>query len=401
MTVKLSENIHVHRHAPRIFRTVSLILISIGILVVLFGISLYMLGYFKIGFMFDVLDKVILTSRTARLTGLSVPRLEQLVNQLINNATLVSIIGLVFLFNGIMLKIQSWERFKDYLCVQPVLLFFLFVVYYPFAELIRISFTNWNLQNDAYAFVGFKNYNWLLYGSGWKYLMESLRITLLYTFWEIVIVLGVGFLLAFLFNRITKLFSVLRAIVFLPRYVMLSSSAIVFVWILSSPNGIFNYLLSLFGITGTDWIYEATSALTSVLILSAWRMIGYAMMIYFYAIQSIPKTYYEAATVDGADSIHRFRFITLPLLKPTTLFLLITTFISCMKSFDTFSILTNGGPHDATNVIVHWVHQLAFEDNRIDRASAVSVLFFLVLFVFTLATMHFTNRTTAYNQENL
>ena len=176
-------------------------------------------------------------------------------------------------------------------------------------------------------------------------------------------------------------------------------------WILYCPaaaganqsEGILNYFLSLFGITGPHWLIDSSTALAGVLILTAWRVVGYAMMIYLSAMQGIPQDYYEAARIDGADGVQQFRFITVPLLAPTTLFLLVTTFIASMKVFQSVDVMTGGGPGTATNVMVMWIYNLTFSDFRTARGAAVSVVFFLILLVCTMATMKYSNKNVNYD----
>ncbi|MFY9268072.1 MAG: sugar ABC transporter permease, partial [Limnochordia bacterium] len=221
--------------------------------------------------------------------------------------------------------------------------------------------------------------------------------TIRYTFWELLITLLGGLLLALLFNRMTKAFSAMRAIVFMPRYIAVATSAVVFIWILHGNYGILNYILSLFGIKGPNWLVQADTALMGILFLTSWRVIGYAMMIYLSAMQGIPKDYYEAAAIDGADGVHQFRYITLPMLAPTTLFLFVTTFIASMKVFQSVDVMTGGGPGTATNVMVQWIYNLSFRDFRAARSAAVSVVFFIILLIATAATMRWSNRTVSYD----
>jgi len=204
-------------------------------------------------------------------------------------------------------------------------------------------------------------------------------------------------LLALLFNRLTRLFNAMRAIVFMPKYIAVSTSAVVFIWILNGRFGILNSALSVFGIQGLDWLNDAKTALTGVLILTAWRVVGYAMMIYLSAMIGIPRDYYEAAAIDGADGVSRFRYITLPLLAPTSLFLFVTTFIASMKVFQSVDVMTSGGPSKATNVLVYWVFNLSFEDFRVARAAAVSVIFFIILLICTALTMRWSSRSVNYD----
>ena len=175
-----------------------------------------------------------------------------------------------------------------------------------------------------------------------------------------------------------------------------STSAIIFIWILNGDYGILNYILRLFGINGPNWLNNASTALTGILFLTVWRVVGYAMMIYLSAMKGIPQEYYESAAIDGADGMHRFRFITMPLLAPTTLFLFVTTFISSMKVFQSVDVMTGGGPYNSTMVMVQWIYNLAFENFRVDRASVVSVMFFLILMVCTIVTMRYSHNNVHY-----
>ncbi len=293
-------------------------------------------------------------------------------------------------------RYRSRERAKDFLCVAPALAFFLAFVYYPVVELFRIGFTNWNLIKDKYDYVGFKNWKWLFQGSGYEKLLASLRITFTYTFWEILITLVGGILLAALFNRESRAFSAMRSVLFMPRYIAISTSAIVFMWILNDQYGILNYVLGLFGAPPLAWLNSEKTALASVLVLTGWRVVGYGMMIYLSAMKGISPEYYEAAKIDGAGPFQRFRYITLPLLSPTTLFLFVTTFIASMKVFQSVDVMTGGGPYQSTNVMVFWIYELAFVDFRVDRAAVVSCLFFVILLASTAATMRISSKNVHY-----
>jgi len=328
------------------------------------------------------------------------------VSAIMNYAVMILLLGLVLVLNGVMMRIQQWERMKDLFFVEPALLLFLLFVYYPVIDLIRISFTNMSvLTTGKQEFVGWANFDWMFNGAGKRYFWESLKITAVYMFWEVLITLVGGMLLALLFNRMTRAFNAMRAVVFMPKYIAVSTSAVVFQWILYSTiatgigqsEGILNYALSLFGIQGPHWLIDASTALTGVLILTAWRVVGYAMMIYLSAMKGISQDYYEAAAIDGADGVQRFRFITVPLLAPTTLFLFVTTFIASMKVFQSVDVMTGGGPGTSTNVMVQWIYNLTFKDFHTARGAAVSLVFFVILLVCTAATMRFSNRNVNYD----
>ena len=326
---------------------------------------------------------------------------------IMNVAVVILLIGVMLIFNGVAMRIQRWESMKDLFFVEPVVLFFLLFVYYPLVDLVRISFTDMGiLTTGMQKFIGFGNYNWLFNQTGATYFRESLGVTITYTFWEIMITVIGGMLLALLFNRMTRTFNAFRAIVFMPKYIAVSTSAVVFMWILYAPmaggsgaqnDGILNFALSQFGIQGPRWLIDEKTALAGILILTAWRVVGYAMMIYLSAMQGIPRDYYEAASIDGADGVQQFRFITIPLLAPTTLFLFVTTFIASMKVFQSVDVMTGGGPGKATNVMVQWIYNLTFKDFRTARGAAVSLVFFALLLVCTVATMKYSNKSVNYD----
>ena len=294
-------------------------------------------------------------------------------------------------------KLKRMEQFKGLLCVIPALIFLVIFTYYPIVDLFRISFTDWNLIKDTYTYVGAKNWIWLFQGSGWDTFLQSLKVTALYTLGELTITLVGGILLALLFNRISKPFSAMRAIVFMPKYIAVSTSAIVFLWILNGESGILNYVLNKLGFESVAWTTSEKTALLSVLMLTAWRVVGYSMMIYLSAIRGISQDYYEAASLDGANGFQQFWRITVPLLSPTTLFLFVTTFIASMKVFQSVDVMTEGGPYGSTQVMVHWIYELAFKDFRVDRAAVVSCVFFIILVTFTAATLKWSNKSVNYD----
>ncbi|NLC65502.1 MAG: sugar ABC transporter permease [Clostridium sp.] len=294
-------------------------------------------------------------------------------------------------------KHKRIEEFKDFLTVLPALIFFGVFIYYPLGELFRISFTNWNLIKDEFKYVGFRNYKWLFAGSGWDQLVNALKVTFTYTIAEVFVTLVFGLLLALLFNKMTKMYNSFRTILFMPKYIGVSTAGIVFTWILNGRYGILNYLLGTVGIKGPDWLTNEKTALAGVLILTTWRVVGYAMLIYLSAMQGIAKDYYEAASLDGASKTQQFFKITIPLLSPTTLFLFVTTFIASMKVFQSIDVMTGGGPYKATNVMVYWIYRLAFVEFRVDRASVVAVLFFLILLIITAITMRISENSVNYD----
>ena len=293
------------------------------------------------------------------------------------------------------MKPRTVSAVKDFVCVLPALIFLAIFTYYPICKLIQISFTDWNLLNDRWNYVGFKNWVWLFNGSGTKHLLNSLKVTILYSIGELTITLVGGLIFALIFNRMNSAFSFMRAVVFVPKYVAMSSAAVV--WILNTDNGILNHMLTSLGLPAVDWLGNRNTALLSVLMLTGWRAVGYGMMIYLSAMIGISKDYYEAAALDGATAVQRFWKITIPMLSPTTLFLFVTTFISSMKVFQSVDILTKGGPYRSTEVFVYKIYLYAMEDFRMDRASVIAIAFFVLLLIITASTFKVSNSSVHYD----
>ena len=298
---------------------------------------------------------------------------------------------------GIGKRLKARRSAFDFLCTVPALILFAIFTYYPIAELFRISLSEWKLSRATQNYVGLKNYEWLFAGRGWSQFISSLQITGLYTLGEVALTLIFGLTLAHVFDRMTRWFNFMRVAVIMPRYILVSSTSLVFMWLYNDMYGVFNYFLSLLGLSPVRWLTSRDTALLSLILFSGWRMGGYAMLIYLSAIKGISEQYLEAAEVDGANGWQKLIRIKLPLLAPTTLFLTVTTIVSSMKVFQQVDILTQGGPYKTTMVMVYQIYKLAFEDHRLDRASAEGFIFFLILLLFTAVTMRWSNRNVSYD----
>jgi len=285
----------------------------------------------------------------------------------------------------------------EFLCTVPAVALVLLTIYYPLADLVRVSFTNWNLLSTKYKYVGLKNWNWFFTSTTGNDFVKDMSTTLQYSFWSVAATLVLGLLLALLFSRLNRSFSTMRAIVFLPKYVGMSTAGILFLWILNKDYGIVNNVLVMLGVERIGWTTTEGWAMASVLMLTVWHSIGYAMMIYLSAMTGIPSQYKEAASLDGATKTQTFMNITLPLLTPTVMFLLVTQFISSMKVFNAVDIMTEGGPYGTTEVVVYLIYKLAFIDNRIDRSAVVALVFFAFLLVVTVLTMRWSENKVNYD----
>jgi sn-glycerol 3-phosphate transport system permease protein len=154
---------------------------------------------------------------------------------------------------------------------------------------------------------------------------------------------------------------------------------------LDPQYGLVTYLLRLVGLRAVNWLGDPKIALWTLVLVTVWKTIGYPMVIYLAGLQSIPGDFYEAAALDGAGPWQRFRFITWPLLTPTTLFLVVTLTIASFQGFDIVKIMTQGGPVTATMIYVYYIYEQAFQYFKLGKASAAVVLFFVVIVALTFA----------------
>jgi ABC-type sugar transport system permease subunit len=160
--------------------------------------------------------------------------------------------------------------------------------------------------------------------------------------------------------------------------------------------GLLNYLLSLVGLAPVDWLGSPRTALVAVMIVSIWVQVGYQMVVFLAGLQGIPHVYQDAARVDGASAWQRFRYVTLPLLRPVTLFMLVTGVITSFQVFTLIYVLTDGGPLHATDVLVYRIYQMAWEFLQFGGASALSLVLLILLLGATWVQFRMLGRRVDY-----
>lgn len=215
-------------------------------------------------------------------------------------------------------------------------------------------------------------------------------------FWKAVlnnvIIAGVGIpismflalVFATMLNRAIPGRGIFRVMVFLPHITATVAVAMIWLWIYSpSTSGLMNTVLGVVGIGPLPYLTSPKLALASVILVTIWQGIGLKMLIYLAALQGVDEQLYEASSIDGANFVQKFRHITIPMLRPATFFILVTSLIANFQTFDLIYILTEGGPANATNVVTYRIYQTAFQEFRFGLASAQSVILLLMLIVLT------------------
>jgi len=187
-----------------------------------------------------------------------------------------------------------------------------------------------------------------------------------------------------------------RMAYYLPVVTMMVAVSMLWKWLLSTNNGLVNYFLGFIGIPNINWLIDPKWAMPGLILMSIWKGTGFNMIIFLAGLQGIPKTYYEAADIDGASWWHKFKSITLPLLSPTTFFIALTTAIHSFQIFQQAYILTEGGPQEATTTVVYYVYNNSFQWFRMGYACAQSVVLLIILIVVTFIQTRLQKRWVFY-----
>jgi ABC-type sugar transport system permease subunit len=271
------------------------------------------------------------------------------------------------------------DAWLGYALVGPSLALFGLVYLYPVAYSAYVSVFEWDLMTPK-RYVGLANYREL-----WSpEFGEVLLNTACYSGGVVVLALGLGLALALLLNDRSRLSAGLQACIFSSYIVSWVAVSLLWVWMLDPQYGLVTYGLRLVGLRPVNWLGSPSVALWTLVLVTVWKTIGYPLVIYLAGLQAIPGDFYEAAALDGATGWKRFRFITWPLLSPTTLFLVVTLTIASFQGFDIVKIMTQGGPITSTMIYVYYIYEQAFQYFRLGRASAAVVIFFALILLLTL-----------------
>ena len=280
--------------------------------------------------------------------------------------------------------VSKREKASYYLFLLPAYLVFTVFIFYPMLRSIYLSLCKYSMSSiQNAAFVGLKNYaNLFKNNIFWK----VLKNTAIYTLFTVPITIAAGLFLALLINnRLVKRKTAYKVIYYVPYVSSMVACAIVFKLLFDSgTNGIINQILMKLGLQPVGFLSSNFWAMAVVILLSVWKSLGYVMIIYLGGLMGIPTEIYEAVSLDSISPWQKLRYITLPLLKPTTRFLFITQIISSFQVFTPVNVMTSGGPGYATTTLVSMLYEAGFKDGNMGKASAIAVIIFVVLTVLTM-----------------
>jgi len=271
------------------------------------------------------------------------------------------------------------DAWLGYALVAPSLALFGLVYLYPVAYSAYVSVFEWDLMTPK-RYVGLANYRVLASAEFGEVLVN----TALYSGGVVALSLGLGLVLALLLNHRGALSAALQGCIFSSYIVSWVAVSLLWIWMLDPQYGLVTYGLRLVGLRPVNWLGSPSVALWTLVLVTVWKTLGYPLVIYLAGLQAIPGDFYEAADLDGATGWNRFRFITWPLLSPTTLFLVVTLTIASFQGFDIVKIMTQGGPVTSTMIYVYYIYEQAFQYFRLGKASAAVVIFFALILLLTL-----------------
>jgi multiple sugar transport system permease protein len=293
-----------------------------------------------------------------------------------------------------MRRLQRREVVGATLFLLPTAVIFVAFIAYPIVGSFALTFFRWDGLSHR-QFIGLDNYRTLLSD---PLLGTVLLNTLGFVIGDVALKMLLALFLAVLVNRylsgLTR--TLFRSVVFFPVIVSGVAIGIIWQWLMNTNLGLINYYLGALGLPIVAWLDSSKNAMPSLILVDVWRNVGFSFVVFTAGLQGISSQLYEAAAIDGAGDWQRFRAITLPLLSPTTFFLLVINLIGAFQFFDLSYVMTQGGPGDATRTIVYYIYDTAFHFFRFGYGSTIAVLLFVILAVLTFIQVRASRRWVFY-----
>lgn len=278
--------------------------------------------------------------------------------------------------------------------LSPIILYFLIFSVYPIIYAMYISFHEWGLMDKVHPFVGFQNYVSIFQD---EVFIICIKNTLWFAVLNVTLGTCLGLLTAVFVNSLPKcMIGAMRGIMFMPVVTSMIAVSFVFQLLYDPARGLINYLLGFLGIGPFMFLSSPDQALASIMVTTVWKNLGYNMVLFIAGLTSIPHNLYEAAEMDGANKWWQFWKITIPLLKSTTLFVVVTAIINSFQAFTQIYNMTEGGPGTASRTIVMHVYETAFRFFSMGKATAMAFVLFGMILVITFIQLRCFHSDSAY-----
>jgi multiple sugar transport system permease protein len=291
-------------------------------------------------------------------------------------------------------KNREHEGLAAGLFLLPNLIGFLIFTAIPVGAAFVLAFYDYDLLLGA-SWAGLENFRELFTID--RVFRAALFNTVYFTAVSVPLSVVLGLATAMLVNHALRGVVIFRSIFLLPYVTVTVALSLVWKWLYLPDIGLINSVLGVVGINGPAWLTSQTWAMPALILMSVWKGFGYNMVIFLAGLQGIPDHLYDAAKVDGATAWRRFLNVTLPLLSPTTFFVVVISVISSFQVFDQALIMTNGGPGTATTTLVLYIYQKGFQSFDMGYAAAVALVLFAVIFVFTVIQFLLQRRWVTYD----
>jgi multiple sugar transport system permease protein len=277
---------------------------------------------------------------------------------------------------------RIWRERSAYGFLAPGLIVFSIFTVFALGFAFYLTFREWNILEPEKPFVGLQNYRDLVQDKDFRL---SVINTAYFTGASVPLGMALGLAVALLLNQPLRGRGLLRTLFFLPVVTPFVVAAIVWKWLYNGDFGPINYYLLKTHLISEPliWLSDKNLAMPAVVLMSVWTSVGFSMVVYLAALQGVPPELYESARMDGAGAWARFRYVTLPMLRPSTLFLAVMGIIGSFQVFTQIYIMTSGGPVNRTTTMVYYIYESAFKFYEMGYASTLAYALFVMLLVFT------------------
>lgn len=291
------------------------------------------------------------------------------------------------------LNLRTREALAAYLFLAPFLIFFAIFTARAVGYAVYMSFHDWQVLSPIRPFIGFENYRELARDSVW---WQSLQNTFYFAVLTVFGTSVVALLAALSVTRIKRGQDFFRVVLYMPSLLSVGVIGLTWAWLLNTQFGIINYFLSFLGIARVNWLGNGDLVIPALSLTTVWWGFGFPMLIFIAGLQGIPASLYEAARIDGAQGGQIFRSITLPLLRPTILFVTVTGFIANFQVFGQSFIITRGGPGRESYTAILYLYEVTWRAFRMGFGSAVAVSLALIVVAFTVVQFALIGRRVEY-----
>ena len=280
-----------------------------------------------------------------------------------------------------------------YLFLLPSAIFLITFTYYPIFRSFYLSFFEHDLWMPEPQFAGIDNYMQLFNDT---LFFRVIRNNFVYLIGTIPVVIILSLFIAILINERTRFREFYEAAVFSPTLIPMAAAAMLWVFMYNPNIGIVNRVFRMFGHPGRAWINSSATALGSLMVVMIWKNLGYFVILFLAGLQNVNNSLYESAKINGASWLQKHRYITLPLITPTLLFVIIVNIIESFRVFDIVHIMTQGGPANATNVFVYYIYQQTFRYWNMGIGNALTALLVIILFAIIIIVMRALSKLIQY-----